>query len=377
MSKRKQGGGGANQGRIGAKRFKPDQDEGDGSSEAQVGQEPARSTVKVSNVGLESTNEALEELFADFGPIKRCFAVKPKKKTNRTIGFVQFLMAEDAAKAVSELGPSGAAARLDGRVLGLELVPDHQGQRDKNSSTAEDSKVEAQQFAKQRKARLIIRNLSFKADEDQLQKHFEKTGGKVTEVNILKKPDGKMVGCAFVQMDTIGNAAKAVSSLNGKPFLGRAVAVDWAVAKDKFQQASSKASVSVERVDEGKDSDEDDDEDDKDEDDEEGTDVEDQDDESEDKDEDDESEDSDDEDEDNESEDDDDERSSSRSSKKTAMKVGHDVGENKTVFVRNLSFDSDQGDLRQMMQEAFGKVLFAVMVVDKKTNHPKVRERDR
>ena len=48
------------------------------------------------------------------------------------------------------------------------------------------------------KARLIIRNLSFKADEASLRSHFEELG-EVVDVNILRKPDGRMVGCAFVE----------------------------------------------------------------------------------------------------------------------------------------------------------------------------------
>ena len=52
--------------------------------------------------------------------------------------------------------------------------------------------------------------------------------------------------------------------------------------------------------------------------------------------------------------------------------TGHDINEKKTVFVRNISFDSDQDDLRDMMEENFGKVLFARFVIDKTTEHPKV-----
>ena len=50
---------------------------------------------------------------------------------------------------------------------------------------------------------------------------------------------------------------------------------------------------------------------------------------------------------------------------------GHDVNENKTVFVRNLSFGSDEEDLKDMMDQNFGKVLFAKLVIDKVTEHPK------
>ena len=51
--------------------------------------------------------------------------------------------------------------------------------------------------------------------------------------------------------------------------------------------------------------------------------------------------------------------------KKLKWEKGHDVNENKTVFVRNLSFNSDEEDLRDMMEENFGKVLFARFVIDR------------
>ena len=56
---------------------------------------------------------------------------------------------------------------------------------------------------------------------------------------------------------------------------------------------------------------------------------------------------------------------------KQKWEKGHDVGENKTVFVRNLSFKSDEEDFKDMMEYNFGKVLFARFVIDKVTEHPK------
>ena len=74
--------------------------------------------------------------------------------------------------------------------------------------------------AKAKKARLIVRNLSFKAKPDSFKEHFTSCG-EVVDVNILKKPDGKMVGCGFVQFKTIAEASDAIKKLNGKPYLGR------------------------------------------------------------------------------------------------------------------------------------------------------------
>ena len=93
--------------------------------------------------------------------------------------------------------------------------------------------------AKEKKSRLIIRNLSFKATDDKIKSHFS-TYGDVVDVNILKKKDGKMVGCAFIQYSNIQEASMALKNLNGKPFLQRPIAIDWAVPKDQFQQSNPK-----------------------------------------------------------------------------------------------------------------------------------------
>ena len=41
------------------------------------------------------------------------------------------------------------------------------------------------------------------------------------------------------------------------------------------------------------------------------------------------------------------------------------------MFIRNLSYESDEEDLRDMIQEYFGPVLFAKLVMDKVMGHPR------
>merc|ERR1719449_141977 len=53
------------------------------------------------------------------------------------------------------------------------------------------------------------------------------------------------------------------------------------------------------------------------------------------------------------------------------LKTGHDIGEGKTVFIRNLSYDTDQEDLKDLMEEYFGGVVFAKLVMDKVMGHPR------
>lgn len=82
-------------------------------------------------------------------------------------------------------------------------------------------------------ARLIVRNISFKATEESLREHFSSYGN-VVEVKLLKKPDGKLVGCGFVHYTHVPMANKAIAATNKKPFLGRPIFVSWAVQKEKY-----------------------------------------------------------------------------------------------------------------------------------------------
>ncbi|XP_071452527.1 RNA-binding protein 28 [Hetaerina americana] len=81
--------------------------------------------------------------------------------------------------------------------------------------------------------RIIIRNLPFKVTEESLREHL-KDYGSIEEVNILYRPDGKLVGCGFVQFSSRENAEKAITECNAKPFLGRIIILDWALPKGLF-----------------------------------------------------------------------------------------------------------------------------------------------
>lgn len=62
--------------------------------------------------------------------------------------------------------------------------------------------------------------MSFKATEETLKQHFDSYGD-ILEVKLLKKPDGKLVGCAFVHFKNVPMAKKALLNTNMKPFLGK------------------------------------------------------------------------------------------------------------------------------------------------------------
>lgn len=85
-----------------------------------------------------------------------------------------------------------------------------------------------------KKGRLVVRNLSFKTTDEVLRDEFSKHGP-ITEVNILKKSDGKLVGCAFIQFGKYQDSLKAIKNMNGKMFLNRKIVVEIAVSKDRYK----------------------------------------------------------------------------------------------------------------------------------------------
>lgn len=102
----------------------------------------------------------------------------------------------------------------------------------RNPFRVQQQKEERERRQKKR-ARLIVRNISYKSTEESVRKHFEQWG-KLEDVNVLKRPDGKLVGCAFVQYETINQATKAILKGNGQEMLGRKIFIDWALGKNDF-----------------------------------------------------------------------------------------------------------------------------------------------
>lgn len=201
-----------------------------------------------------------------------------------------------------------------------------------------------------RQARLIVRNISYKSTKTNLMEHFAKFG-KVEELDILKRPDGRMVGCAFVQYEKVNQAAKAILNCSGKEVLGRTVYVDWAVGKDQYDKQKRQANVQVKKEDpddvEIKIEKDDDDvsiksEDDDDDSDDDTKDIK------------------------MESDSEDDENEN----KKKIKKRSNDVSEGCTVFIKNVPFEATDDDLMQCCKR-FGPIWYGLITKDKVSGHSK------
>jgi len=321
------------------------------------------STLHVSNIPIEISRYQLEHYFSDIGPVKKCFIVKAREGKQHTIGFVTFSMQDDCKSALQMENPE-----IGGSQLSLKMAPD---KKDFSKKVGNVGGQEVSSKISKNKARLVIRNLSFKANEDSLKEHFSQFGH-VIDVNILKKADGKMVGCAFVEFKNINSASDAINKANKQKFLNRPIAVDWAVPKEVFatQNSNNEAEpVSESKMDvkteEKMDMDDEDNEKNEGDDNEDESGI----------DEGNSDEEMDDDREDGEEEgdqgSDEDEVHEKAKAPAHNLKTGHDTNEGRTVFIRNLSYDSAEEDLEAMMSECIGPVVFAKLVWDKVMGHPR------
>ncbi|XP_014827130.1 PREDICTED: RNA-binding protein 28 isoform X1 [Poecilia mexicana] len=369
-------------------------------------------TIFVASLPESATNERLEEIFSEIGPVKQCFVVREKGAEKcRGFGFVTYSMEEDAKRALKEIKD------YDGKKLSLSVAkkkPINKKKREKEEASETSQHEQETTDVKKRiskQGRLVIRNLSFKCTEQELKETFEKFGT-VVEASIPLKPDGKMRGFAFVQFKNMSGATKALQALNLKEIKGRQVAVDWAVPKENYIAAQqslkgtkvadeadpiagsepedeekkrepavkkkSGLKANAQQVEDLQSSDEDDIEEEEEEDDDDDDAEKEDDDEEEDvikeNNSDDDGDDDDggiDSDEDYSDSDDEEEEEISPAQKQKPKKhLPSDVNEGRTVFIRNLSFDTEEEGLEEVLLQ-FGEVNYVKVVLHPETQHSK------
>ncbi|KAF4527519.1 hypothetical protein B566_EDAN015619 [Ephemera danica] len=216
---------------------------------------------------------------------------------------------------------------------------------------------------RRKKGRLIVRNLPFKITDEQFRQHFLQFG-EIKDIKLLKRPDGKLIGCGFVEYTSKENASQAIAATSGKPLLNRPIIVDWAIPKDIFCKKDTviKSEVKEEKFDTDEEeeevlrtthskteSDEDSDMDSNDESDEASDD--------------DQSEISE-----VDSVDSDEKGTPDKKRKFNPPERACDVKEGCTVFLKNVPFTATSEELKKCMQK-FGPVVYALICTDPLTEH--------
>lgn len=235
------------------------------------------------------------------------------------------------------------------------------GNHQNNNQKNRNSKFRAPKTENLKRGRIIVRNLSFKVKDNQLMEHF-KTFGEISEMNVLKKPDGKLVGCAFIQYVKYEDAVKAIQKMNGTDYLKRNITVDFAVSKNRYDNNRKPEDMEIEQLKTDEVKEEEDDEDEiKEETKEEKPEI---------KSEDEEDDYSDEEDEYDSDQEMKEPKDEEEDEKKAIVKRNDDEDHEFTIFVKNLSFDTTNEDLLECFRK-FGPVKYALVVKDQTSGHSK------
>ena len=167
----------------------------------------------VRNIGYDTTEQGLAEYFAKYGDVELSKIVTDKNTgKSRGFGFLKFYDKSSAYKAMKD----AENIVVDGRNLQIRYSNDKSSQMKGGNNSAK--KGPASEFG------VFVGNISYKCTENDLKKFF-KDCGKVVDVRIAKKPDGKLKGFAHVDFETKEGMEKAVEK-NGKELLGRALKID-------------------------------------------------------------------------------------------------------------------------------------------------------
>ncbi|KAK2580318.1 hypothetical protein KPH14_012555 [Odynerus spinipes] len=81
--------------------------------------------------------------------------------------------------------------------------------------------------------RIVVRNLSFKVNEEDVRKIYEKYG-EIQEIVLPRQKNGTLFGYAFIEFKRMQDASKAIFNTNKKEFFGRTITSAWAIENSKL-----------------------------------------------------------------------------------------------------------------------------------------------
>ncbi|XP_019563069.3 RNA-binding protein 28 [Aedes albopictus] len=238
----------------------------------------------------------------------------------------------------------------------------HQDQDEHRGFSKNAIRKRSREFAHHQN-RIIVRNVSYKITDKLLRSEFEKYGT-LEEVNILKRPDGRLVGCVFLQYTKREESDRAIQEMDGNIFMGRKLQICYAQHKGTYKKAKTETEVKTEEIKQEDDDiqeteiKEESDEDEAEEEEEDDDDVEDEDDEDDD-------------------DEDDDKEDVKEALKDVKLEVTHqreknhhEIEEGRTVFLKNVPYDADESSIKDVLSQ-FGTVEKVLINKERASGHSK------
>ena len=167
------------------------------------------------NIGFNTTQEELAEAFMKYGDVEES-KICTDKQTGKSKGF-GFLKFYEKKSAVAAMNDADNIV-VGGRNLQIRYSNDKSGPIRGGGNNGGGKKGPASEFG------IFVGNISYKCTDNDLKKFF-KDCGKILDVRIAKKPDGKLKGFAHIDFENSEAVDKAVEK-NGQELQGRALKID-------------------------------------------------------------------------------------------------------------------------------------------------------
>lgn len=182
--------------------------------------------VYVKNLAETTTEEDLEKIFGEYGPITSVVVMRDGNGKSKCFGFVNFENADDAGNAVEALN----GKKVDEKEW-------YVGKAQKKSERELELKSRFEQTAKEtvdkfQGVNLYVKNLDDSIDDDKLKELFSEFGT-ITSCKVMRDPSGVSRGSGFVAFSSPEEASRALAEMNGKMVVSKPLYVALAQRKEE------------------------------------------------------------------------------------------------------------------------------------------------
>ncbi|KAE8716713.1 Polyadenylate-binding protein 2 [Hibiscus syriacus] len=181
--------------------------------------------VYVKNLSESTTDDELNKIFGEFGPITSAVVMRDADGKSKGFGFINFENADDAARAVESLN----GKKFDDKEWFV-------GKAQKKSEREAELKQRFEQTMKEaadkfQGANLYVKNLDDSISDEKLKELFSPYGT-ITSCKVMRDPNGISKGSGFVAFSTPEEASKALAEMNGKMIAYKPIYVAQAQRKE-------------------------------------------------------------------------------------------------------------------------------------------------
>lgn len=180
-------------------------------------------TLYIGNLSFNTTESTLRDLFQSCGELRTVTIARHNKhgqQVSNGYGFIEYKYQNDMSRALKLF----QHRTIDGHTIQLKISNmlnsnSNHSNRPQNDSSHTQSK-------------LIVLNLPFEANVNELNELFSKFGQLKHKPRIPKKSTGTTRGFAFIDFISSTDAANALNSLHGIHFYGRRLNIEYAKHDD-------------------------------------------------------------------------------------------------------------------------------------------------